>query len=138
MRKGLRAMLLAVGLAGPASAQQFTTAAEVRPILEMTTANWVAVREYEGQDLVYFTHLVAWRCGLTAVRFSVNSTRSDHVWPMEPCYEGTASPNAIRADHFLPYVALPLRSVDSISVVLELDDGTFLKASFDRAQVLMP
>ncbi|HMO07608.1 MAG TPA: hypothetical protein PKD10_08165 [Paracoccaceae bacterium] len=138
MRKSLWGAALLAGLAVPAAAQQFTTAAEVRPILEMTTANWVAVREFDGQDLVYFTHLLAWRCGLTAVRFSINSTKSDHVWPMEPCYEGTASPNAIKADQFLPYVALPLRSVDQIAVVLEMDDGTFLKATFDRAQVLMP
>lgn len=138
MRKGLMGCILAAALGVPATAQQFTTAAEVRPILEMTTANWVAVREWDGQDLVYFTHLLAWRCGLTAVRFSVNSTKSDHVWPMEPCYEGTASPNAIKAEQFLPYVALPLRSVDQIAVVLEMDDGTFLKASFERAQVLIP
>ncbi|QYK43597.1 MAG: hypothetical protein KF887_14985 [Paracoccaceae bacterium] len=125
-------------MAGGAVAQGFTTAAEVRPILEMTQGNWVAVREYDGKDLVYFTHLLAWRCGLAAVRFSVNSTASDYVWPMEPCYEGTASPNAIKSEGHLPYVALPLGSVDSIAVVLELDDGTFLKAQFNRAQVLMP
>lgn len=139
MRKGLMGAALAVAASGlPALAQQFTTAAEVRPILEATQANWVAVREFDGQDLVYFTHLVAWRCGLASVRFSVNSTKSDHVWPMEPCHEGTASPNAIKAEQSLPYVALPLRSVDQIAVVLEMDDGTFLKASFARAQVLMP
>lgn len=131
-------VLAATVWAAAAGAQQFTTAAEVRPILEMTQGNWVAVREFDGQDLVYFTHLIAWRCGLASVKFSVNSLKSDHEWPMEPCHEGTASPNAIKAETHLPYVALPLGSVDRIAVVLELDDGTFLKAAFDRAQVLIP
>ncbi len=132
---------VAIGLtvvAGAAAAQGFTTAAEVKPILEMTRDSWVAVREFDGRDLVYFTHLIAWRCGLEEVKFSVNSTKSDHVWPMEPCYEGTASPNAMKDEAFLPYVALPLGSVDRIAVVLKLDDGSFLKADFDRAAVLMP
>lgn len=131
-------MLAGLLATGPALAQNFTTAAEVRPILEATTANWVAVRDFNGQDLVYFTHLLAWRCGLTEVRFSINSLAADYVWPMEPCYEGTAQPNAIKAEQYLPYVALPPGSVDTIAVVLHLDDGTFLKASFERAQVLMP
>lgn len=95
-------------VAGMAQAQGFTTAAEVRPILEATRASWVAVREFDGQDLLYFTHLIAWRCGLNGVTFSVNSDSAGMPWVMEPCHEGTAQPNAITSEEVQPYIALPL------------------------------
>jgi hypothetical protein len=134
----IAAVLTALAFAGPATAQNFTTAAEVRPILEATRANWVAVREYDGKDLVYFTHLIAWRCGLTEVKFTINDASDIYVWPLEPCYEGTAQPNAIKAEEYLPYVELPLGAAQTIAVVMTLDDGSVLSGGYGRAAVLMP
>lgn len=132
------AVFLSVAMTAPAVAQNFTTAAEIRPILEATRANWVAVREYDGKDLVYFTHLIAWRCGLSSVRFTINDASQVYEWPMEPCYEGTAQPNAIKAEDYLPYVELPLGSAQAIAVVITLDDETVLSNGYARASVLMP
>lgn len=119
-----------------AAAQQFTTAAEVRPILQATKASWVAVREYDGQDLVYFTQLLSWRCGLSEIRYGLNGAPATTVFPMEPCHEGTAMPNAVQSD--VIYLRAPLGSVQAIAVGLTYDDGTTDAASFARAQVLMP
>lgn len=132
---------LLVGLlcvATVAQAQNFTTAAEVKPILQATKANWVALREYDGNDLLYFTHLESWRCGLQEVRFSVNSTAAAKVWEMEPCYEGEAQPNALRLEGRLPFTTLPLQMVNSVSVVIVYDDGTEDRADYDRKAILMP
>jgi hypothetical protein len=138
MRSLIQSLPLLALAAAPAAAQQFTTAAEVRPILDATRANWIGIREYDGRDLIYFTHLLAWRCGLTAVRFSVNGDPTVYAWPMEPCYEGTAAPNAILSPQVLPYVEMPLGTAQSVSVTLELDDGSVMTGDYARAAVRIP
>lgn len=133
------ALGLMAGLAGAAQAQSFTTAAEVGPILEMTRANWVAVREYDGKDLVYFTHLLSWRCGLTEIRYGLNGAAPETLLPMEPCYEDEAQPNALKIDQGIEiYLTEPLQSVQSLDILLKLDDGSETTASYQRKAVLMP
>lgn len=130
--------MAATAAATVAAAQNFTTAAEVKPILQATKANWVALREYDGNDLLYFTHLESWRCGLSEVRFSVNSAAAAKVWEMEPCHEGEAQPNALKLDGHLPYTTLPLGMASTVSVVIVYDDGTEDRADYDRKAILMP
>ena len=131
------AAALILGLAAPACAQSFTTGAEIRPILEATRTSWVALRRWDGKDLLYFTHLESWRCGMAEVRFSVNSTAATRVWDMPPCLTGTASPNAIPADR-LPFAELPADALQTVTVVVVLDDGTELRQDYARAGILMP
>ena len=123
--------------AAPAMAQNFTTAAEIKPILGATKANWIAVREWEGNDLLYFTHLEAWRCGLEGVEYSVNGGVPE-VWTLEPCYADEATPNAMKLPDRFPYTSLPLRAIETVSVTVSYDDGTTETADFDRAAVMTP
>ena len=137
-RNSLAVALLAM-LPGLAAAQNFTTAAEVRPILDAIRADWIAVREYEGKDLVYFTNSMSWRCGMTEIRYGLNGAAPETVLPMEPCYEGEANPNVLKLDQGIEiYITEPLKSVQTVSVVMILDDGTEQVAEFSRAEVLMP
>lgn len=130
------ALIAVLSLPVPALAQQFTTAAEVRPILEATRANWVALRRWDGKELLYFTHLEAWRCGMAQVRFAVNGG-VEQPWDMPPCLTGTPSPNAIPADR-LPFTDLPAEALQSVTVVVVLADGTALRQDYARATILMP
>jgi hypothetical protein len=118
---------------------QFTTATEVKPILGMTRANWVAVREYDGQDLIYFTQLMSWRCGLWEVRYGLNGEAPVTSLPMEPCHPDTNSPNAMTdMDAFPVYLTAPLGTIESVTVSLTYDDGSTEEASFERKAILMP
>lgn len=121
-----------------ASAQAFTTSAEVRPILEATRANWVALREYDGRDLLYFTHLEAWRCGIREIRFGVNTLTADLIWGVEPCYRDTASPNALTDDSRVPYMPMPLDSAQTVTVELVFDDGSTISQDYTRKAILLP
>ena len=105
--------------------------------MQATKGNWVAVREYDGQDLVYVTHLLSWRCGMHQLRFSINDAPMQ-VWPLPPCLIDTAQPNAIRTEDGLPYQAFALGNVQSIAIEVLYDDLSSGTARFDRAQVLMP
>lgn len=118
---------------------KYTTAVEIRAIVSMTKGNWVAVREFNGNDLLYFTHLMSWRCGLWDIRYGVNGAPADQVVALEPCHEDTASPNAMTdIDNFSPYVTLPLSSVDTVYVEITYDDGTTEFAQFNRNEILIP
>lgn len=114
---------------------KFTTAGEIKMILDATQGNWVAVREFDGQDLVYFTHLLSWRCGLWDINYGLNGDPAETVLEIEPCYEDTATPNALKVEDILPYIAQPLGSVDSVSIQIDYDDGTSGTAEFDRAAI---
>lgn len=135
---GMRAAFLALlclGLpAAPAAADPpFTTAAEVRPILSLTRNQWVAVREFDGQDLVYLTQLVAWRCGLSELRVAIND-ETEAPFPLEPCYRDEPQPNAVRGE---PWLARPLGSVQRVRVHVLYADGETDALEVTRDQVLM-
>lgn len=130
---------IAVAALWAGAAPAFTTAAEVRPILDATRANWIAVREYEGQDLLYFTHLASFRCGLDSIAYGVNSDLAILPFAAEPCYRDEAAPNALKMENgALPYVAFPLGQVQSVTVTITYADGEQATVQFDRAAIKMP
>jgi hypothetical protein len=116
---------------------KFTTAGEIKPILNATKGNWVAVRQYGGKDLLYITHLWSWRCGLSAIAISVNGEAMQN-WPLPPCHLEYATPNAILEEDGLPYLSLREGAVESITIQIVYDDLSMDMASFDRSAVLIP
>ena len=122
-----------------AYAENFTTAAEIKPILDATRANWIAVREFDGKDLLYFTHLLSWRCGLGEIRYGLNGAAADKVWPMEPCYDTEPQPNVLKMEGGAEiYLTEPLGSIQTVSISITYDDGTTTSADFNRADVMTP
>ncbi len=134
IRNFFGALLVASGFASGAQAQ-FMTAEEVKPILGMTQGSWVAVRVFDGQDLLYFTHLMSFRCGLDGILYGINGETPSNLYAMEPCHEGTAAPSSMDPVQFPLYVSFPVGSVHSVTVMLKYDDGSKEQASFERAQI---
>ena len=127
------------GLALPVLAQNFTSAAEVKPILSVTKPQWIAVREYDGKDLLYFTNLLAWRCGVQSVAYGLNGAAPDTALMIEPCYDVEAQPNALKMDQgVLPYIEAALGSVQSVTVLVTYDDGSTDTGDYLRAAVMTP
>ncbi len=141
-----RALLISSMLASSAFAQQaepqvptgkFTTAVEVKPIMAATKGNWMAVREWEGQDLLYVTHIWAWRCGLVRLEVSVNGGVYQD-WPLPPCHLESASPNAILDTDGLPYQAFGLKSIIEVAARVTFDDLTVDEARLPRSAIQLP
>lgn len=116
---------------------RFLTALEVKPILNATKSNWISVREYGGQDLLYVTHLWSWRCGLLEMRIGLNGAPAE-IWPLPECHLDQPSAAAILDTDGLPYGQFPLRSVQLIEVQLTYDDLSTDTVRFNRAGVVIP
>lgn len=132
MKYILSAVLIVLGL--PVAAQ-FNSTAEVKPILQMTKDSWIAVREFNGQDLLYFTHLEVFRCGLDRITFAVNGGQA-YLWETPPC-PGDETFSEIPADR-LPYAVYPPGSIETVRVELVYDDGTIEGEVYERGAVMTP
>lgn len=134
----IRSSLIAALLfAAPASAQM-VDAAQIRPILDATKSSWIGVRRWAEQDLVYFTHLESWRCGLTGVRYGLNGAEADQVYELAECDETSANPMAFDAAAHPPYLSFELDSVRTVTIEITYDDGGVDTVTFERDKVELP
>jgi len=117
---------------------KFTTAAEIAPIMQATQDSWAAVREYDGLDYVYFSHILAWRCGLKAMKFSINDAPLEEI-ALPECHMKYKQPNALIDNEVLAGVkTYELGSVNSIRVDLLLDNLTTQSVTLLRENILIP
>lgn len=116
---------------------KFTTALEVKPILAATRNSWVALRDTDGIDQLYVTHLWSWRCGLIEMRIGFNGA-TPTTWPMPPCHMEYQSPSAILDGDGIPMQTFPYQSIQTIEVQVIYDDLTSESATFLRKNIRIP
>jgi hypothetical protein len=90
-----------------------------RKILDMTATSWLSFREFNGV-LVYYTHLMSYRCAIREVRIGIDSAVPDKVLKMPPC--DPRDPSVIPRDA-LPYMKLA-PTTQFVSVELTYRDGS--------------
>jgi uncharacterized caspase-like protein len=90
-----------------------------RKILDMTATSWLSFREYNGL-LVYYTHLMSYRCAIREVRVGIDSAVPDKVLKMPPC--DPRDPSVIPHEA-QPYLKLA-PATKSVSVELTYRDGS--------------
>jgi uncharacterized caspase-like protein len=90
-----------------------------RKILDMTATSWLSFREFNGL-LVYYTHLMSYRCGIREVRVGIDTAVPDKVLKMPPC--DVRDPSAIPHDA-QPYLKLA-PTTQFVSVELTYRDGS--------------
>jgi hypothetical protein len=90
-----------------------------RKILDMTATSWLSFREFNGL-LVYYTHLMSYRCAIREVRIGIDSAVPDKVLKMPPC--DMKDPSAIPYGATLYQKLAP--STQFVSVELTYRDGS--------------
>ncbi|MGD0850687.1 caspase family protein [Bradyrhizobium sp.] len=90
-----------------------------RKILDMTATSWLSFREFNGL-LVYYTHLMSYRCAIREARVGIDTAVPDKVLKMPPC--DPRDPSEIPRDA-LPYLKLA-PSTQFVSVELTYRDGS--------------
>ena len=96
---------------------------EQKKILDQFWTSWIAFREYNGM-LVYFTHLVAYRCAIKEVRYGFGDGPVDKVFKLPPC--DAADPHSVPGGATL-YMKVPPKTA-SMQVPLPYVDGTISPA----------
>ena len=90
-----------------------------RKILDMTATSWLSFREFNGL-LVYYTHLVSYRCAIREVRIGIDTTVPNQVLKMPPC--DMRDPSAITAG--MPLYMKLNPAPQFVSVELTYRDGS--------------
>jgi len=90
-----------------------------RKILDMTATSWLSFRQFNGL-IVYYTHLMSYRCAIREVKIGIDSAVPDKVLKMPPC--DMRDPHAIPHEA-QPYMKLPA-GTQSVSVELTYRDGS--------------
>lgn len=92
-----------------------------RNVMDNMTQQWVQGREWDGGEyLVYFTHLVSYRCGIAEIAYGVNSEKPDQIYPLGDC--DPENPFAISDDAQI-YLTLP-QPPESMVIQLTYRDGS--------------
>ncbi len=90
-----------------------------RRTLEMTSGSWLSFRDYNGL-LVYYTHLMSYRCAIRELRIGIDTTVPNKVIPLGDC--DPKHPYEIPANA-KPYMQLP-PATQMVSVELTYRDGS--------------
>jgi hypothetical protein len=90
-----------------------------RQILEQTSGSWLSFRESNGL-LVYYTHLVSYRCAIREVRIGIDSGMPDRKITLPPCDLKNPSAIPYKVD---THLKLP-PATRSVSVELTYRDGS--------------
>ena len=115
--------LSAGALAVPIAAEaQMPPPAQFKMMAEAAKAQWVAFRNWDGRQLIYFTIPVTYHCGLSEIRYSLNGNDLAERWPVPEC--NAQMPFNVDPQKDKLYLALDPGTVSAVSLQLVYADGS--------------
>ena len=138
----MRKVALVLGLLLPQAAMaqgDLTQAAGAAMIHQAIKAQMVSFKQEGDVDFVYFTNLLAWRCGVSQILVGLNGAPPTIPYPMEPCYRDLREPNTLKLDRpeFPIYLKMPAGSAQTMTIRVVYEDGTTADFLVERAKNLI-
>lgn len=126
MRKFVALITLMFGFLLPsvAQSQELPPLELYQQMLEINKpTGWIAFRNYDGQQWIYFSTLVTLHCRLGEIKYSINSIDLDQTFPLPRC--NPSLPFSVPTDAGVDAIAiaLPLGTADTISVQVSFTGG---------------
>ena len=93
------------------------------------------------EDLIYFSGIMAWRCGTSAIIYGLNDDPPVTPFPTEPCYREFREPNVLQhigEPGFPFFIKVPTGSVQKVTVRIVYEDGKTADFVSERAKNLIP
>src|SRR4029078_591001 len=75
---------------------QAALAESEKQILEVLWTAWIDLRDWNGAMLVYFSHLITYRCAIQEVRYGYNGGTIDQIYKLAP--RNILDPNSVPED----------------------------------------
>ncbi len=120
----LGAAMFFIGGFSPAFSQSLPPQSTYQAMLDYgKKSGWIAFRNYDGRQLVYFTHLQTMHCRLQEIRYSINSKDLDQRFKLVKC--NPQLPFSLPSNSGLNDIALRLSlgEADFVAVQVVWDDG---------------
>jgi hypothetical protein len=142
MRISLVSALLVLG--SPVFAQEaiptdFTTPEGAAFIHQTIKDTALSFRQEGAEDYIYFTNLIAWRCGVVSLTYGVNGEAPSIPFPMEPCWRELREPNTMKMENpaFALFLKVPAGSVQTVTLRFLYEDGKVAEFVVERSKNLI-
>ena len=139
MVRRLAVLLLGVLPQAGMAQGDLTQAPGAAMIHQAIQAQMVSFKQEGDVDFVYFTNLLAWRCGVAQILVGLNGAPPTIPYPMEPCYRDLREPNTLKLDRpeFPIYLKMPAGSAQTMTLRIVYEDGKTADFVVERAKNLI-
>jgi hypothetical protein len=140
MLKRLAVLVLATLSPFAAMAQgDLTQAPGAAMIHQAIKAQMISFKQEGDVDFVYFTNLLAWRCGVSQILVGLNGAPPTIPYPMEPCHRDLREPNTLKMEDpaFPIYLKMPAGSAQTMTLRIVYEDGKTADFVVERAKNLI-
>jgi hypothetical protein len=133
-----------LAFAAPAFGQEavptdFTTPDGAAYIHQTIKDTALSFRQEGQEDFIYFTNLIAWRCGVVSLTYGVNGEAPSQPFPMEPCWRELREPNTMKMENpaFPFFLKVPTGSVKTVTLRFLYENGKVAEFVVERDKNLI-